>query len=92
MHACYRDRVDAGRRLAAELREYADRPDVLILALPRGGVPVAFEVARALQAKIDEVNRADMEANRGMVSDCMLVTEPEITVSGGQCRGGGAPR
>lgn len=53
MHACYRDRVDAGRRLAAELREYADRPDVLILALPRGGVPVAFEVARALHLPLD---------------------------------------
>ena len=49
----FRDRADAGRHLAAALSDYADRPDVLILALPRGGVPVAFEVARALHAPFD---------------------------------------
>src|SRR2546429_3774203 len=49
----FQDRADAGRQLAARLRAYADRPDVLVLALPRGGVPVAFEVARALHAPLD---------------------------------------
>ena len=49
----FRDRTDAGRQLTAKLAEYADRPDVLILALPRGGVPVAYEVARALHAPLD---------------------------------------
>jgi predicted phosphoribosyltransferase len=49
----FRDRADAGRQLAAALSRYADRPDILILALPRGGVPVAFEVARALHAPLD---------------------------------------
>ncbi|HWQ15505.1 MAG TPA: phosphoribosyltransferase [Roseiflexaceae bacterium] len=47
------DRRDAGRFLADHLRAYAGRPDVLVLALPRGGVPVAFEVARALGAPLD---------------------------------------
>jgi putative phosphoribosyl transferase len=49
----FRDRHDAGRQLAAELASYADRPDTLVLALPRGGVPVAYEVARALHAPLD---------------------------------------
>jgi putative phosphoribosyl transferase len=45
--------VEAGQRLATELREYANRPDVIILALPRGGVPVGYEVARALDVPLD---------------------------------------
>lgn len=49
----FRDRSDAGRRLAAKLGEYAERDDVIVLALPRGGVPVGAEVARALGAKLD---------------------------------------
>jgi predicted phosphoribosyltransferase len=49
----YRDRIDAGKRLATLLSAYANRPDVLVLALPRGGVPVAFEVANALRAPLD---------------------------------------
>jgi putative phosphoribosyl transferase len=49
----FRDRTDAGRALARRLRHYAQRPDVLVLALPRGGVPVAYEVARALDAPLD---------------------------------------
>src|SRR3954454_20985286 len=49
----FRNRTEAGRQLATKLAEYADRRDVLVLALPRGGVPVAFEVARALDAPLD---------------------------------------
>jgi putative phosphoribosyl transferase len=47
------NREDAGRRLARELRRYSGRSDVIVLALPRGGVPVAFEVAEALHAPLD---------------------------------------
>src|SRR5712691_11624535 len=49
----FRDRREAGRLLAAQLSAYANRPDVLVLALPRGGVPVAAEVAGALGAPLD---------------------------------------
>ena len=44
----FRNRAEAGSRLAARLAHLANREDVLVLALPRGGVPVAFEVATAL--------------------------------------------
>ena len=49
----FKDRSDAGRQLAAQLKRYANRGDVLVLALPRGGVPVAYEVARELKASLE---------------------------------------
>jgi putative phosphoribosyl transferase len=49
----FRDRAQAGRLLAERLRGYAGRDDVVVLGLPRGGVPVAFEVARTLDAPLD---------------------------------------
>jgi putative phosphoribosyl transferase len=51
----FKDRVEAGRTLGEQLRRhgYADQPDTLVLALPRGGVPVAYEVAKALHAPLD---------------------------------------
>src|SRR5580700_8763512 len=49
----FRDRKEAGRLLAQRLAEYANRDDAIVLALPRGGVPVGFEVARALHAPLD---------------------------------------
>jgi putative phosphoribosyl transferase len=52
-HSTFRDRGDAGRQLAERLRHHADRGDVLVLALPRGGLPVGYEVARALHAPLD---------------------------------------
>jgi putative phosphoribosyl transferase len=49
----FENRRDAGRRLAGSLSHYASREDVAVLGLPRGGVPVAFEVAKALGAPLD---------------------------------------
>ncbi|MBV9392260.1 MAG: phosphoribosyltransferase, partial [Verrucomicrobia bacterium] len=49
----FRDRTDAGQKLAAKLNKFANRDDVLVLALPRGGVPVAFEVATRLNVPMD---------------------------------------
>ena len=51
--ALFRDRRDAGKKLAQKLTGYAGRKDVVILALPRGGVPVAYEVSQALQVPMD---------------------------------------
>jgi len=52
-HMVFRDRQEAGRKLAERLRAYANRNDVVVLGIPRGGVPVALEVARALRAPLD---------------------------------------
>jgi putative phosphoribosyl transferase len=49
----FRDRTEAGQHLAARLAKYANRPDVMVLALPRGGVPVAYEVAKQIGAPLD---------------------------------------
>lgn len=51
--AHFRNRRDAGRKLAQELLHYANHSDVIVLALPRGGVPVAYEVALALNVPLD---------------------------------------
>jgi len=53
MDRVFRDRTEAGRALAEQLAPYAGRSDVLVLALPRGGVPVAYEVARTLDVPLD---------------------------------------
>ncbi len=51
----FHDRTEAGKLLAEQLTAYANLHDALVLALPRGGVPVAFEVARALHAPLDVI-------------------------------------
>ncbi|MEZ5525791.1 MAG: phosphoribosyltransferase [Pseudomonadales bacterium] len=53
MMTVFKDRTDAGQQLAKALDEFAGNDNVVVLALPRGGVPVAYEVARALQAPLD---------------------------------------
>jgi predicted phosphoribosyltransferase len=49
----FHDRFEAGQALSEKLLKYRGRPDVMVLALPRGGVPVAFDVAKALEAPLD---------------------------------------
>jgi putative phosphoribosyl transferase len=49
----FRNRQEAGRRLASHLRKYANREDVIVLGVPRGGVPIAFEVATTLNLPLD---------------------------------------
>src|ERR1051326_1936968 len=53
MRTGFRDRSEAGRLLAEQLREYEKRPDAIVLALPRGGVPVGFEIASKLDLPLD---------------------------------------
>src|SRR5437764_14391864 len=53
MERAFPNRIEAGRLLAEKLEKYADRDDVIVLGLPRGGVAVATEVARRLRAPLD---------------------------------------
>jgi predicted phosphoribosyltransferase len=53
MHYQFRNRIEAGRKLSESLLAYKGRKDTLILALPRGGVPIAFEIAKALSLPLD---------------------------------------
>jgi putative phosphoribosyl transferase len=53
MRDIFRNRLEAGQLLAGKLIRHANRPNVIVLGLPRGGVPVAFEVAKALRATLD---------------------------------------
>ena len=53
MNRIFRNRTDAGKQLSAALTRYAGRTDVVVLALPRGGVPVGYEVARAMRCPLD---------------------------------------
>src|SRR5260370_11563945 len=81
----FHDRTDAGRQLAADLERYAGRDDVIVLALPRGGVPVAFEVARALRAPLEVfvarklgVPGQEELAMGAIASGGVLVLEPSV--------------
>lgn len=53
MNTRFRNREDAGHRLARDLRNFAGRPDLVVLALPRGGVPVGYEIATAFEVPLD---------------------------------------
>lgn len=81
----FRDRMEGGRLLAQRLTQYANREDAIVLALPRGGVPVGFEVARALHAPLDVfvvrklgVPGHEELAMGAIASGGVLVLEPEV--------------
>jgi len=85
MEYAFRNRSEAGQFLAQKLKAYADRDDVIVLALPRGGVPVAFEVARALHAPLDVfvvrklgVPGHEELAMGAIASGGVLVIEPSV--------------
>src|SRR5947207_3032762 len=79
----FRDRREAGRVLAERLSRYAGRDDAVVLALPRGGVPVGYEVARALAAPLDVVVAVPVAADetceefRGDVDHVVCAFTPE---------------
>jgi putative phosphoribosyl transferase len=93
-HARFADRRDAGRRLAEGLMRYAGRDDTVVLGLPRGGVPVAFEVARVLAAPLDVfvvrklgVPGHEELAMGAIASGGVMVLNPEVVVSTGVSQG-----
>ena len=82
------DRADGGRRLAEALRHYEGRPDTLVLALPRGGVPVGYEVARTLDLPLDVflvrklgVPGHEELAMGAIASGDVLVLNPDVVVA-----------
>src|SRR3954453_17636661 len=81
----FRDRADAGRVLAGVLTAYEGRDDVVVLGLPRGGVPVGYEVARALHAPLDVfvvrklgVPGHEELAMGAIASGGVMVLDPEV--------------
>lgn len=84
----YQDRKDAGWRLAVKLAHYRDKPDVIVLGLPRGGVAVAQEIARALDCPLDVLivrkigSPGNPELAAGAVSETGTVVINEDIVSG----------
>lgn len=89
MHRPFRDRGEAGRELAARLAYLAGRHDVLVLALPRGGVPVGFEIATALGARLDVLNVRKLgvpwqpELAMGALASGGVVVRNESVIAGG---------
>lgn len=85
----FRDRTEAGRELAERLAALGGREDVIVLALPRGGVPVAFEVARALRAPLDVLNVRKLgvpwqpELAMGAIASGGVVVRNEAVIAGG---------
>lgn len=75
----FRDRADAGRQLAEQLRMFAERGDTIVLGIPRGGVPVAFEIADALHAPLDVFLSRKLEFQA--IRNSRLVQLPRMTGS-----------
>ena len=89
------DRREAGGVLAQQLRHYAHRPDVVVLALPRGGVPVAYEVATVLGVPLDVVSSAkplDFRGKTAILVDDGLDTGSTMQAAVQAVRGMGVSR
>ena len=88
--AFFSDRADAGRRLAKKLASYVDKPNTVVLGLPRGGIPVAFEVAQALKAPLDVFivrklglpNRRELAIGAIAGGGVFILNEPVIELYG----------
>ncbi len=76
----FHNRVTAGRALAGALQHYVQRADALVLALPRGGVPVAFEVAQALRLSLDVfvVRKIGMPGNEELALGALAAGAPPV--------------
>ncbi len=86
----FKDRSEAGTRLSARLLQYRDRPDVIVLALPRGGVVTAYEIARLLHVRLDVVivrklgSPGQPELAMGAVAETgVVVVNEDIVAAGG---------
>jgi len=80
----FRNRTEAGQILAERLTDYANRTDVIVLALPRGGRPVAYEVARSLNAPLDVFVVRKLGAANRVHAVAIAVERKIIKIDGGR--------
>src|SRR5260370_1429409 len=86
MERAFSNRAEAGRFLAEKLENYADRDDIIVLGLPRGGVPVAYEVAQRLRAPLDVfiVRKLGVPGFEELVDEIVCAIVPEFFQAVGQ--------
>ena len=80
------DRKDAGRQLAKRLQRFAGRRDVIVVGLSQAGMPVAFEVARAINAPLQSLDEAELNGAIVIVVDDGLASEVDMALAVGALR------